>query len=1007
MYVGGFRDGKLHGYGKYHYHPSNDEYEGEWVADMKHGHGMYRYEGGDKYEGEWRCGKKHGKGSYNFATGDEYIGSWKDDKIHGHGQFSIARNGNKYEGAWEDSYRHGFGILKSGNGDLYEGNWAKGKEEGLGVLTYVNGNRYCGDWRAGQMDGKGVLVEGGQKFTVEHIAAYLVSKVPVEMEGTVDPDWNRVNQHFLAYLAKMSPSRGGGGTTGGADGGGGGAGDAAAGSGATGGAGTGAADVVNSEQYQKMKEERDSYERRYKQLLQQKSASHDDVADDDITKDRDVASLQRKALDLKEQRDLEKRRADEAVSKERVLSAELEEIRYAHKQLSEQVTILSKGAAAGTAGTGSPETDRLQRRVYELEKELAARKQTANTSAPGGGATTGNETPAEMRARLELLEGEVRMLKNTREELQKSREQNLDAQRSIMQLEGKNDELMKEVNIQRQRAGHLQQQLSDTSNRSSDERSNEVRDLHQEVQQLKAAALTQEEQSGKLKAKLKDAEQKARGATDMEQQLNSLKASNKTMQTKLDKQTEDLEKVKAQNADLSRQLEEVDGDAPQATTTKASKKAAKSAAADAEASSSAPPGAASGGGGEAAELLAKIDALQGDIKKEKKKHKKASGERDALEQALAQSALDVQRATRALAMYADGKVLALAKIRPFTPAEQQRGDSVVVAVGPSGSELLVGEEGRQHSHVMDVCFGEDAAPAAVFEEAKRLVRGVAEGYAASLITFGPIGSGKSQLLSQVLPMALQEVFRACDAAAAASQLSFTFSCSCLEFCSEGVFDFNNSGTTGSDLQFVKDGFGSVVAEGAITAPCTTARDAVKLFTACGMRRRKRRSHLVFTLHATGTHKVSHAAFKGRLIVADLAGSGPLGEQSDDVESAKYVNQSIMAVGKVIDALHAASTTGQPDAAVPYRAEALTMALSDALGGNCHTAVLGVVSPSGYFQEETAHALATLAKASGIQNVGAGRCFETRDVLHLRELVSQLQSPEAARPSYVEIASLRD
>jgi hypothetical protein len=52
------RNGKKEGYGEYFYSNGN-KYEGQWMEDKKHGHGIYTYLlTGERYEGDWRDGLK-------------------------------------------------------------------------------------------------------------------------------------------------------------------------------------------------------------------------------------------------------------------------------------------------------------------------------------------------------------------------------------------------------------------------------------------------------------------------------------------------------------------------------------------------------------------------------------------------------------------------------------------------------------------------------------------------------------------------------------------------------------------------------------------------------------------------------------------------------------------------------------------------------------------------------------------------------------------------------------
>ena len=59
------------------------QYEGEWMEDVKEGHGVLTYVNGEKYEGYWKSDKAHGKGTLTYAQGDKYTGDWVAGKKHG------------------------------------------------------------------------------------------------------------------------------------------------------------------------------------------------------------------------------------------------------------------------------------------------------------------------------------------------------------------------------------------------------------------------------------------------------------------------------------------------------------------------------------------------------------------------------------------------------------------------------------------------------------------------------------------------------------------------------------------------------------------------------------------------------------------------------------------------------------------------------------------------------------------------------------------------------------
>lgn len=958
VYVGGFKDGKLHGFGKYKYHPSGDRYEGEWVADMKHGQGMYQYDCGDKYTGEWRAGKKHGKGTYAFQSGDEYTGNWKEDKIHGHGVFDIARNGNRYEGAWVESYRQGYGVLKCGNGDVYMGNWTKGKEDKEGVLTYANGNIYAGDWKMGQMDGKGILVEEAQKYTVEHISGYLIAKVPVEADGAVDPDWNKANKLYMSHLERMEAERGGGGGGGAAGGGGGGA---------------------DPEELTKLKLERDMWEKKYNDLLAQKGGgTTTDVADaggEENLDFNDHAAVRARIAELKEQREMQARRADEMEQKVKQAESQLGELEFENKRLKEAAA--AGGGATAVSGADQAEMDKMQRRIADLERELNARKQ------PAASGNRQSNDPLELKAQLELLDGEVRHLRSTREELQKQRQANLEAQTSIMQLEQKNEELLKEVNVVRQRASHSTNEANEDAKRQIDQQADEIKDLRQELQDQKVAALTNEQSLKKAKQRLRDAEEKALRVNDLESQLASLKNSKSNSNDAIEKRSNELDTLRNKNAELERRLEEMDGNAAAA--------GAAGAAAGAGASSAAHAA-------QVKELQAKVDSQHSDYKKEKKKHKKAAAERDELSGKVAALGLELER-TRRAAEVADGGVTAVVRVRPAQPNETGRS---MVEV-PSATSVSVNGEtfsgfafcaGPEQNNNID----------AVLEDLRPTARSVAQGFNGCVLTLGPMGGGKSQFCNAASKTLLGDVFKAVDEATRpggrAQSFTPSYSITCVEVNCDGTFDLNNSGSTGSDLRPMRDTFGSVVLDGVMSVPCQLARDAAVDYMAAVGRRRRQRSHLIYTLHVTLRHKVSEAVLRGKFTIADLAGSGSLGDQ-EDVEAAKYVNKSMIALNNVVTALASSGQTG-----VPYRDDPLTTVLADALGGNCRLAVVCAVGPGENDAEAAAQAVGVAQKLTKVQSRAVAQ-LETSETGRLRGLVAQLQSPEAAEPVLHDIDSLRE
>lgn len=125
-YFGSWARGRKHGLGTYMY-ADGSCHEGFYSRGERSGVGTMHYASGAVYEGEFKAGRRHGVGRLELATGGaSYDGDWVEDVPHGHGiHVDPAGGGERFEGSW----RRG---IRSGGGTLVQG-WAeKGGQEGAG-----------------------------------------------------------------------------------------------------------------------------------------------------------------------------------------------------------------------------------------------------------------------------------------------------------------------------------------------------------------------------------------------------------------------------------------------------------------------------------------------------------------------------------------------------------------------------------------------------------------------------------------------------------------------------------------------------------------------------------------------------------------------------------------------------------------------------------------------------------------------------------------------------------
>ncbi|BFY99184.1 hypothetical protein BsWGS_02224 [Bradybaena similaris] len=153
------------------YSVDGNEYTGEWLDNLKHGKGTFRWKDTNKvYDGDWKKGKRSGFGTLTRADGKggftkEYSGGWKNDMKHGYGTEFYSET-EYYEGEWYAGKRSGWGRMYYSDGTIYEGEWYDDQRSGQGMLRLTNENRYEGSWKEDKKNGSGKFyyLDSGQVF---------------------------------------------------------------------------------------------------------------------------------------------------------------------------------------------------------------------------------------------------------------------------------------------------------------------------------------------------------------------------------------------------------------------------------------------------------------------------------------------------------------------------------------------------------------------------------------------------------------------------------------------------------------------------------------------------------------------------------------------------------------------------------------------------------------------------------------------------------------------------
>lgn len=252
------------------------------------------------------------------------------------------------------------------------------------------------------------------------------------------------------------------------------------------------------------------------------------------------------------------------------------------------------------------------------------------------------------------------------------------------------------------------------------------------------------------------------------------------------------------------------------------------------------------------------------------------------------------------------------------------------------------------------------------------------------------------------------------------QIEFDVRCSCVEIYNENVFDLITFGKNNVEIWEDKDR--GLTLMGATEVPIVSCAAALALFREAvknrhtyetAMNATSSRSHCVFVLTVAKRLRTEAATTFCQLYLADLAGSERVAKtqvSGDRLGEAKYINKSLLALGKVISALSdpsrakvAASAGGaagggasSPSGHIPYRDSKLTRLLQNSLGGNSRTVLLVALSPSAWNASESLGTLRFGDMSSRIQNTAVARTLVSE--ARLAEMIAVARERRARNES---------
>ncbi|KAJ4487931.1 kinesin 2 [Lentinula aciculospora] len=339
------------------------------------------------------------------------------------------------------------------------------------------------------------------------------------------------------------------------------------------------------------------------------------------------------------------------------------------------------------------------------------------------------------------------------------------------------------------------------------------------------------------------------------------------------------------------------------------------------------------------------------------------------------------------------------------------------------------------TYPFDLVYGPEADQAMIYHDVVGpMLQQVLEGYNCTLFAYGQTGTGKTYTMqgdltttplgnpsphAGMIPRVLFRLFHQLEQ----SKVDFSVRVSYIELYNEELRDLLASelaapvGSTqpmgmtskdaakngGSNIKIFDDANKrGVIIQGIEEVPVKSSADALALLTKGSERRQiaatkfndhSSRSHSIFslTVHTKEAGVVGEDLLRiGKLNMVDLAGSeniGRSGAENKRAREAGMINQSLLTLGRVINALVDKAQH------VPYRESKLTRILQDSLGGRTKTSIIATVSPARSNLEETLSTLDYAMSAKSIRNKPEINQRMTRNSL-LKEYIAEIERLKA-------------
>lgn len=329
-----------------------------------------------------------------------------------------------------------------------------------------------------------------------------------------------------------------------------------------------------------------------------------------------------------------------------------------------------------------------------------------------------------------------------------------------------------------------------------------------------------------------------------------------------------------------------------------------------------------------------------------------------------------------------GNIRVYARLRPMGDKERADKANHGVVTIPRDGELKIDNSSKKQvfNFEFEKVFSPQSTQAEVFDEVQDLVLSVLDGFNVCIFAYGQTGSGKTFTMEGpkenpgVNTRALEKLFA--DVASKQGEWDYGLRITLLEIYNEKVQDLLSDDPS-PNLKVVQGKEGMSVL-GLTHAAVSSADEVQKLLqrgkknrhvTKTDMNEHSSRSHLILSVYAAGTNRLTGASSMGKLHLIDLAGSERIsrsGVTGEALKEAQKINYSLSALGNVI------SARANRKEHVPYRDSMLTYLLQDSLEKNSKTLMFVQLSPAVESVNETVCSLRFAERVRKVELGKAGR-----------------------------------